>query len=124
MNDDAVIPESDRAPGDAPHPRETEQLAGQKEAEQEFLDACKGGRLHHAWLIAGPKGVGKATLAWRIARFLLTSRQQTALACLAYQLRQRIWTLTRAIRFRLGCVRFPSLTCFYSAAHGMPNANE
>ena len=70
---DTVILESDRAPGDAPHPRETENLVGQEKAEQEFLNACAGGRLHHAWLITGPKGVGKATLAWRIARFLLTS---------------------------------------------------
>ena len=64
------IPEPDRAPG-APHPRETGHLFGQSAAEAAFLDAHSGGRLHHAWLITGPKGVGKATLAWRIARFLL-----------------------------------------------------
>ncbi len=65
-------PEADRAPG-APHPRETRQLIGQDAAEREFAEACGVGRLHHAWLISGPSGVGKATLAWRIARFLLSS---------------------------------------------------
>jgi DNA polymerase III subunit delta' len=64
------IPEPDRAEG-APHPRETRQLFGQEAAEAAFLDVYRAGRLHHAWLIAGPKGVGKATLAWKIARFLL-----------------------------------------------------
>ncbi len=68
---DETIPEPDRIPG-APHPRETARLFGQGAAEAAFLDAHRSGRLHHAWLIAGPKGIGKATLAWRIARFLLT----------------------------------------------------
>ena len=71
MSDDA-LPEPDRI-ADAPHPRDTRQLFGQAEAETRFLEAFNSGRLHHAWLISGPKGVGKATLAWRIARFLLTA---------------------------------------------------
>ncbi|WP_299657305.1 DNA polymerase III subunit delta' [uncultured Tateyamaria sp.] len=61
-----------RVPG-APHPRETETLIGQDTAQQSFLDAFDTGRLHHAWLLTGPRGVGKATLAWRIARFLLAT---------------------------------------------------
>ncbi|MDF0599769.1 DNA polymerase III subunit delta' [Psychromarinibacter sp. C21-152] len=64
--------EADRAPG-APHPRETRALIGQDAAEAAFLDAYTSGRMHHAWLITGPRGVGKATLAWRIARFLLAT---------------------------------------------------
>lgn len=55
-----------------PHPRDTEKLYGQSEAEARFLEAYQSGRLHHAWLMSGPQGVGKATMAWRIARFLLT----------------------------------------------------
>jgi len=47
------------------------ELIGQDKAEQTFLDAFNSGRLPHAWLLSGPKGVGKATLAHRIARFLL-----------------------------------------------------
>lgn len=69
MND-APLPEADRL-GDAPHPRDTPALFGQDAAERAFLDAYAQDRLHHAWLITGPRGVGKATLAWRIARFLL-----------------------------------------------------
>lgn len=71
MTDDA-LPESDRVPG-APHPRETKRLIGQGAAEAAFLDAFNAGRLHHAWLLSGPRGVGKATLAWKIAAFLLAT---------------------------------------------------
>lgn len=73
-------PEPDRVEG-APHPRETHALVGQEAAERAFLDSFNHGRLHHAWLITGPRGVGKATLAWRIARFLL-SRSATGGASL------------------------------------------
>ncbi len=66
------LPAPDQAPG-APHPREAVQLFGQDSAEQAFLQAFVSGRLHHGWLLAGPRGVGKATLAWRIARFLLAT---------------------------------------------------
>ncbi|SFJ15564.1 DNA polymerase III subunit delta' [Celeribacter neptunius] len=65
-----MAPEADCAPG-APHPRQTSTLFGQAHAEADFLDAFNAKRMHHAWLITGPRGVGKATLAWRIARFLL-----------------------------------------------------
>lgn len=57
----------------APHPRETQELLGQDAAQIAFLDAFSTGRLHHAWLLTGQRGVGKATLAWRIARFLLAT---------------------------------------------------
>ena len=42
-----------------------------REAEQALLDAYRGGRIPHAWLIGGPAGIGKATLAYRMARFVL-----------------------------------------------------
>lgn len=67
---DPLLPEPDRVEG-APHPRDTRQLIGQAGAEAAFLDAHRKNRLHHAWLLSGARGVGKATLAWRIARFLL-----------------------------------------------------
>ncbi len=66
------IPEPDRVTG-APHPRETVELFGHARAEADFVEALRTGRLHHAWLLAGPRGIGKATLAWRIARRLLAS---------------------------------------------------
>ena len=77
-----AAPEADRAPG-APHPRETLRLFGQDKAETAFLDAFNSGRQHHAWLLTGPKGVGKATLAWRIARFLLATPASDADALFA-----------------------------------------
>jgi DNA polymerase-3 subunit delta' len=61
--------EPDRLPG-APHPRETSRLFGQAEAEAGVLEALAAGRLHHGWLITGPRGIGKATLAYRMARFV------------------------------------------------------
>jgi DNA polymerase-3 subunit delta' len=71
MSGEDALPEPDRV-GEAPHPRETLRLFGQEAAEAEVLAAHTAGRMHHAWLLTGPRGVGKATLAWRIARFLLT----------------------------------------------------
>ena len=57
----------------APHPRDTATLYGQVAAQQTFLDAFNADRLHHGWLLTGPAGIGKATLAWQIARFLLAT---------------------------------------------------
>jgi DNA polymerase-3 subunit delta' len=53
-------------------PRDNTELIGQAAAEQSFLQAWDSGRLAHAWLLTGPKGIGKATLAFRIARFVLS----------------------------------------------------
>lgn len=68
MTDEA--PEADRVPG-APHPRHSPAIIGQDHAVADFLGAIDAKRLHHAWLITGPRGVGKATLAWQIGRWLL-----------------------------------------------------
>ena len=59
---------SDQIEG-CPHPKDTETLFGHQHAEQEFISCFKSGKLHHGWLITGPKGIGKATFAWRIAKF-------------------------------------------------------
>jgi DNA polymerase III subunit delta' len=55
----------------APDPRSNPVLLGHADAEAAILDGIRGGRMHHAWLITGPEGVGKATLAYRFARRLL-----------------------------------------------------
>ncbi|MGH7058331.1 MAG: DNA polymerase III subunit delta', partial [Acetobacteraceae bacterium] len=55
----------------APGPRANPDLLGHAAAEATFLDAARRGRLHHAWLITGPFGIGKATLAYRLGRRLL-----------------------------------------------------
>ncbi|WOH78353.1 DNA polymerase III subunit delta' [Bradyrhizobium sp. BEA-2-5] len=58
----------------ARHPRETPDLFGHRETETALLDAYRSGRIPHAWLIGGPQGIGKATLAYRMARFVLAFR--------------------------------------------------
>ncbi|WP_336489211.1 DNA polymerase III subunit delta' [Methylobacterium nigriterrae] len=66
----------DVEPGDlaeVPRPREAFRLVGHAAAEAAFLSALGAGRLHHAWLIGGPQGIGKATLAYRVARWLLAN---------------------------------------------------
>lgn len=61
-------------------PRETATLVGHAEAEADILHAIQSGRMHHAWLITGPQGIGKATLAYRIARYLLANPEGEAAA--------------------------------------------
>jgi DNA polymerase III subunit delta' len=58
-----------------PHPRNTYDLLGHADAEADLASALSFGRVHHAWLITGPKGVGKATLAYRAARILLGAKR-------------------------------------------------
>jgi DNA polymerase-3 subunit delta' len=71
-----TLPEADRSDGCA-HPREIHSLVGHKAAEQRFADAFESGQLHHAWMISGPSGVGKATLAYRMIRRVLGGEPQT-----------------------------------------------
>jgi len=56
------------------HPRETTDLFGHRESETALLNAYRSGRIPHAWLIGGAQGIGKATLAYRMARFVLAHR--------------------------------------------------
>jgi DNA polymerase-3 subunit delta' len=56
------------------HPRDCFDLAGAQASEAAWLGAAERGRLHHAWLLAGTAGVGKATFAYRAARRLLGAR--------------------------------------------------
>jgi len=56
---------------EVPHPRDVHDLQGQELAETAFEAARARGRLHHAWLLTGREGVGKATFAYRAARRLL-----------------------------------------------------
>jgi DNA polymerase III subunit delta' len=65
---------------EAPHPRETTAWFGHAAAEHVLLDAYRGGRIPHAWLIGGPPGIGKATLAYRMARFVLAHPDPSAAA--------------------------------------------
>ena len=67
-----------RAPVEAPeipegHPRRTTFLAGHARTEALLRQAWDSKRLHHAWLLTGPQGIGKATLAYQFARFVLAN---------------------------------------------------
>ena len=62
----------------AVHPRETTEWFGHPEAEMALLDAYRSERIPHAWLIGGAAGIGKATLAYRMARFVLAHRDPLA----------------------------------------------
>jgi DNA polymerase III subunit delta' len=55
-----------------PAPRANPDLIGQENAERELRRLDEAGRLPHAILLSGPRGIGKATLAFRFARFLLS----------------------------------------------------
>ncbi len=72
MADDDILPDLDALDG-APHPREAARVFGHETAEKALLDALASGRLHHAWLLTGPQGIGKASFAWRAARYLLST---------------------------------------------------
>lgn len=57
-------------------PEEQTELFGHETAEQLFLQAIENNTIDGSWLLCGPKGVGKATLAFRLARFLLSEEKQ------------------------------------------------
>jgi DNA polymerase-3 subunit delta' len=61
-----------------PAPRANPRLLGHEAAEAVLAEGMRAGRLHHAWLITGPPGVGKATLAYRFARRLFAGMPEGA----------------------------------------------
>jgi DNA polymerase-3 subunit delta' len=74
--------EEERPPPDALEgvalPRETTALVGHGEAEGALLEAYKSGRMQHGWVLVGERGIGKATLAFRLARFLFAHPEPTS----------------------------------------------
>lgn len=71
MSDEILI---DKMPN-APHPREVFEFFGNHECEVTLSNALDEARFHHAWIFCGPKGVGKATLAYRLARRYLGAKR-------------------------------------------------
>ena len=65
-----TLPRSDQL-ADYPHPRESGNCIGHDQAEQTLLQDMSSGRMAHGWLFTGPKGIGKATLAYRFAKAVL-----------------------------------------------------
>lgn len=77
---DAVFPSPAEA-GDErelPHPAQIVSMQGHAAGARAMLDAYRSRRLHHAWLLGGPEGIGKATLAWHFARFVLVNPDPAA----------------------------------------------
>lgn len=70
-----ALPEADRLEG-FPHPRETRNLVGHGAAERSLAETLAAGRVHHAWLISGAEGIGKATFAYKAARALLARKDE------------------------------------------------
>ena len=73
-----MSPQDDDDVEEAPHPPQTTVLFGHRAAEAALLAAYRAGRMPHGILIAGPRGIGKATLAYRMARFVLAHPDPTA----------------------------------------------
>jgi DNA polymerase III subunit delta' len=75
-DDDAGAPAG--TPAEVPEPRANPDLRGHEAAEAALLEAHHAGKLPHALIIGGPRGVGKATLAFRLARFLMAQSGEAA----------------------------------------------
>ena len=67
------------SPEDVPPPRRRADLVGHGSAAATLQAAADGGTLHHGWVLAGPRGIGKATLAFRLARYVLAGPRPAAL---------------------------------------------
>src|SRR4030088_2374957 len=64
-------PAAAAGPTTTPPPRSNPDLLGHQAAEAELRRLFDSGRMPHALLLSGPRGIGKATLAFRLARFVL-----------------------------------------------------
>src|SRR5437016_10279903 len=61
-----------------PAPRANPDLVGHEAAESALQQLFLSGRMPHALLLSGPRGIGKATLAFRLARFVLANGAEQA----------------------------------------------
>ncbi|WP_062225720.1 DNA polymerase III subunit delta' [Aureimonas frigidaquae] len=73
-SDTPTIPQHDDLDGVAP-PAARQGFVGHGAAWQELTEAYAGGRMHHAWLLQGEAGIGKATVAFAMARHILGAGQ-------------------------------------------------
>ena len=74
MKAEKTLPETDQEPK-TPHPRASFFFVGHEAEEAHLAEGLAGGRMHHAWLLAGAKGLGKASLAYRLARVALGAKR-------------------------------------------------
>ncbi len=78
--DEAAAAQGEASAGAQQSRRVPAALYGHGAAEQIFLDAYNAGTLHHAWLLTGERGIGKAAFAYRAASFLLSREAEPATA--------------------------------------------
>ena len=71
ISDIEALPESDRLEG-FPHPREVTDIVGHQNELQQLINAWQSRRMHHAWILCGKSGIGKATCAYHLARIILS----------------------------------------------------
>ncbi|SJZ59379.1 DNA polymerase III subunit delta' [Consotaella salsifontis] len=88
MMDDVLAPEEHDSIEGVPPPSVTEELIGHRAAWAELQAAYESGRLHHAWLLQGPRGVGKATAAFAFARLVLSNGDPVKGAVIRRQIAQ------------------------------------
>ena len=77
MNEELSNFFSDKIAG-APHPMLANEIIGHSSPKLCFLSSFANNRLPQCWLLAGDRGIGKASFAWLIAKFLLTTKYQPA----------------------------------------------
>lgn len=66
-----LSPEQHDTLPDVPEPAENLNLSGHQDIVRQSIAAYRAGKLHHALLLGGPQGIGKATFAFHFARYLL-----------------------------------------------------
>jgi len=97
-----------------PPPWQNPYLAGHDEAARQFEAAYAAGRLPHAWLIAGIEGIGKATLAWHFAHYVMSgganpigklNMQHPAARLIAAEAHPDLFVLQRPLDERTGALK-------------------
>ncbi len=77
------------------HPRRAPELVGHERARESFRASRAGGRVPHAWLLVGPRGVGKATFAYQAAIEVLAGRSgdrpSAGTEAADHPVRRRVW---------------------------------
>ncbi len=75
LQEQETFPEADRLEG-FPHPRLASHVYGHEQQETALAEAFSSSTMHHAWLLTGPQGIGKATLAYKFAKYALSPPQE------------------------------------------------
>ena len=107
------------------HPRLTQNLRGHSEALTRMQRAFESGKLHHAWLISGPKGIGKASLAYRFANLVLSAANSRSSQWMASRshpdlfVLERLWDpKTKKLKSELGVDHARKLSEFFGLTAG------